>query len=79
MILCAETAPGSIPAWEMDYQYPLAVVFGNEALGIMPEALALADGIISLPMLGAKSSINVGNAAAAIMYAILARSKELRK
>lgn len=74
MILAAEYTPESRFAWEMDYSFPLALVLGNEALGILPETLAECDGVVSLPMLGAKSSINVGNAAAAILYAILARS-----
>jgi len=74
-ILAAEWAPGrSVPAWQRDYRFPLAIVFGNEALGIAPEALAAVDGLVSLPMTGVKSSINVGNAAAAILYAVLARS-----
>lgn len=76
-ILAAEPFPGSVPAWERDYQFPLAVIFGNEALGVHPDALKLADGMICLPMHGSKASINVGNAAAAILYAIEARSKML--
>lgn len=74
MILAAEYTPESRFAWEMDYSFPLALVLGNEALGIQIETLAECDGVVSLPMFGAKSSINVGNAAAAILYAILARS-----
>ena len=74
-ILAAEWVPGrSVSAWKRDYRFPLALILGNEALGIAPEALAEVDGLISLPMFGSKSSINVGNAAAAILYAILARS-----
>ena len=74
-ILAAEWVPGrSVSAWKRDYRFPLAIVFGNEALGIAPEALAAVDGLVSLPMAGVKSSINVGNAAAAILYAVLARS-----
>ena len=64
MILAAEPMPGSRFAWEMKYEFPLAVIFGNEALGV--------DGLVSLPMFGEKASINVGNAAAAILYAIVA-------
>ena len=51
-----------------------AVIFGNEALGVHPETLEVVDGLVSLPMHGEKASINVGNAAAAILYAI--ESKE---
>jgi tRNA G18 (ribose-2'-O)-methylase SpoU len=71
MILGAEYAPGSVFAWEKQYEFPLALVLGNEALGISPEALAEVDGLVSLPMFGEKCSINVGNAAAAILYAII--------
>ncbi len=69
-ILAAEPGDGSILAWEARYRFPLAVIFGNEALGVSDEALALVDGRIGLPMLGVKASINVGNAAAAILYAV---------
>ena len=72
MILAAEQGPESVFAWEKNYEFPLAVVFGNEALGVSPEALAEVDGLIGLPMLGQKASINVGNAAAAILYAVVA-------
>ena len=44
------------------------------SIQIAPEALAAVDGLVSLPMAGVKSSINVGNAAAAILYAVLARA-----
>jgi tRNA G18 (ribose-2'-O)-methylase SpoU len=50
------------------------VIFGNEALGVHPEALKMVDGLVSLPMGGSKASINVSNAAAAILYAIQARA-----
>ena len=74
MILAAE--PGDIRdfAWSREYEFPLAVIFGNEALGVSAEALELADGTVSLPMAGSKASINVGNAAAAIAYAIVSKT-----
>ena len=72
-VLAAE--PGGVEAWEVEESYPLAVVFGNEALGVAAETLEKVDGIISLPMNGGKASINVGNAAAAILYAIDARRR----
>ena len=74
MILAAEPGENAVAAWEADYEFPLALVLGNEALGILPETLAEVDGTVELPMLGSKASINVGNAAAAILYAILART-----
>jgi tRNA G18 (ribose-2'-O)-methylase SpoU len=76
MILAAEPGGGeSSLAWNREYKYPLAVIFGNEALGVHPEALKMVDGLVSLPMNGAKASINVSNAASAIMFAADARKK----
>ena len=76
MILAAE--PGGAGAWETEYKFPLAIILGNEALGVSPEAVAAADGIVSLPMQGEKASVNVGNAAAAILYAVAAKNGIMR-
>lgn len=67
--------PGGAEAWEAPVTFPLAVVFGNEALGVSAAVLSGVDGILSLPMYGEKASINVGNAAAAILYAVDARRR----
>ncbi len=74
MILAAETLPSAGFAWKVKYDFPLAIIFGNEALGISTETLELVDGVVSLPMFGEKTSINVGNAVAAILYAMVATS-----
>ena len=73
-VLAVESMPDSTFAWEFNYQFPLALVLGNEALGITEETLAACDATISLPMLGQKASINVGNCAAAVVYAIMAKN-----
>ena len=74
-ILAAEPGGGvESEAWNREYTLPVAVIFGNEALGVHPEALKMVDGLVSLPMGGSKASINVSNAAAAILYAIQARA-----
>jgi tRNA G18 (ribose-2'-O)-methylase SpoU len=75
-IVAAEVVPGrSRFAWELEYRFPLALVLGNEALGIAPETLEMCDAVAELPMFGRKESINVGNAAAAILYAIIAKTR----
>ncbi len=73
-ILAVESGPGGVPAWEFKYQFPLALVFGNEALGIETATIAACHGIVCLPMFGDKASINVGNSAAAVLYAIIAKT-----
>ena len=78
-ILAVERAENSHFAWEFDYKFPLALVFGNEALGVDEETIAACDAVISLPMFGDKESINVGNCAAAVIYAIIAKHRMANK
>ena len=78
-IFAVETGSGGTCAWEKNYEFPLGLVFGNEALGVLPETISICDGIVNLPMLGFKSSINVGNCAAVVLYSVLAQSKNKRK
>lgn len=74
-ILAVETTDDGVFAWNKQYEFPLALVFGNEALGIAEETIKECDGVINLPMLGFKKSINVGNCAAAVLYAIVAKTE----
>ncbi len=67
--VCAvETAVGAAAVWEVPFRFPAALVFGNEALGIAADALALCDAVACLPAFGVKNSINVGNCAAVALY-----------
>lgn len=73
MILAVEPQSDAICAWEKKYEFPLALVFGNEALGIKQNTIDACDGIIGLPMFGKKNSINVGNCAAVVLYSIISK------
>jgi tRNA G18 (ribose-2'-O)-methylase SpoU len=70
-IYAIETVASAKPLWEVEFQFPAAVVFGNEALGIDPAALELCDEFIRLPCFGEKNSLNVGNCAGIVFYEIL--------
>ncbi len=72
MVLAVETLEDAKSAWEMNYEYPLALVFGNEALGISEDTIKICDGAVNLPMFGKKESINVGNCAAVVLYSTVA-------
>ena len=72
-ILAVEPLPESVDAWAYPWRVPVALIFGNEALGISPEALEAADATVGLPMFGTKASINVGNCAAVVLYAAAAK------
>ncbi len=67
-IIGVEPVINAIDAFDFFYTSPIAFVFGNEAIGISPDALSLCDYIIALPMLGKKASINVGNCVATVLY-----------
>lgn len=66
-----ETAATAVSVWDVQLRFPAVLVFGNEALGITPEALAECDYFISLPALGCKNSINVSNCAAVVVFEAL--------
>lgn len=48
---------------------PTAWLFGNEAHGLSPELLALADARVSIPIHGRAESLNLSTAAALCLYA----------
>lgn len=70
--ICAlETCAGAIPVFQYQWRDPLALVVGNETLGIDPEVLSNCDESIYLPQLGWKSSLNVGVATSIALYQII--------
>ena len=76
-ILAIETEDDAVSAWNMEYEFPLALVLGNEALGINPDTIEACDGAVCLPMFGEKKSINVGNCAATVVYSAVAYAEKL--
>lgn len=49
----------SIPYDQADYQFPLALVVGNETYGVSREVLEMCDQIVEIPMWGINKSLNV--------------------
>ena len=62
----------------LEYVFPLALIIGHEYNGIAAEVLAICDAVISLPMRGSKSSLNVAVAFGIAAYEIAARMQTLR-
>ena len=66
--------------FEMEFDRPLALVFGNERIGVTPDALAAADEAFWIPMRGFTRSLNVSAAVSATLSRAigwrLARGKE---
>jgi|UniRef100_A0A7V3PTH6 tRNA G18 (ribose-2'-O)-methylase SpoU len=70
-IIGVETLSGAKPYHTITYQFPLAIILGNEALGVSQAALQHCDEFIEIPVFGYKNSLNVATAAAVILYEIL--------
>lgn len=67
---------GDGPQSEYALEQPTAWLFGNEAQGLSPEELALADHRVAVPVYGSAESLNLGTAATVCLYAS-ARSQHL--
>ena len=53
----------------VDLRRPTLWLFGNEAQGLSPAELELADAAVAVPLYGAAESLNVGTAATVCLYA----------
>lgn len=49
----------------------IAVVFGNEVTGVEQSTIALCDGVIEIPQLGTKHSLNVATAAGVVLWELV--------
>lgn len=59
--------------WQPADTNKLALVLGNEVLGISKSSLKLCDAIVEIPMRGKKESLNVSVAAGIAMFTLLNR------
>ena len=66
-----ETTSASIAHTRVRYPRPVALVLGNEALGVDRAVLERCDGLIEIPMFGYKNSLNVAAACAVAVFEIL--------
>jgi tRNA G18 (ribose-2'-O)-methylase SpoU len=67
-VVAVETVASAPLLWEARWTWPVAFVFGNEALGVAEDTLAAVDQIVRLPVFGLKNSLNVANCAAVVLY-----------
>lgn len=66
--ILATAAAGAVPYWAIDLTRPTVLVLGNEGAGLSAAAIAVADQTLSIPMQNAVESLNVGVAAAIILF-----------
>lgn len=67
-ILATALGQDSRPLHEWDLTRSVALIVGNEMRGVSDEALALADGLVEIPMAGMVQSLNVSVASAVCLY-----------
>ena len=76
-VWAAETTSHSVSYPEAQPKGPIALVFGNEALGVSDEVMAQCDGLIEIPTFGYKNSLNVATSCSVLGYAMLEKLGKL--
>jgi tRNA G18 (ribose-2'-O)-methylase SpoU len=70
-IVSVEQDKRSVPFYKAIYQFPLAIIVGNETSGITSDVLDASDLIVEMPMWGINTSLNVMVSAGIILYEIM--------
>ena len=70
-IVAVEQDKWSKPFYQVKYDFPLAIVVGNETYGVSKEVLEKADVIVELPMWGINKSLNVMVSLGIVLYEIM--------
>jgi tRNA G18 (ribose-2'-O)-methylase SpoU len=70
-VLCVEISPSSKSLWKVHFPERVGIVFGHEVYGVSEDILAMADGVIQLPMLGIKNTLNVATACGVVLFEAL--------
>lgn len=72
-VVAVEQDPRSQPFYEVKYEFPLAIVVGNETYGVSKEVLDVVDTIVELPMWGVNKSLNVMVSLGIVLYEVIRR------
>jgi len=67
-IIAVEQDKRAVEYTKANYSFPLALIFGNETYGVLPETLDLVDQVVEIPMWGINKSLNVIVSAAIVSY-----------
>ena len=70
-IVALEQSENSVDYYDANYTSPIAVIVGNEVLGINNEILDLCDQVVQIPMHGVGKSLNVATATGIILYKVI--------
>jgi tRNA G18 (ribose-2'-O)-methylase SpoU len=67
-LIAVDNVPGSVDVTEAQLPERCILLFGQEGPGLTSEALAAADGVVSIRQFGSTRSINAAAAAAVVMH-----------
>jgi 23S rRNA (guanosine2251-2'-O)-methyltransferase len=70
---------GDGPWYDFDYTAPVALVFGSEGEGMRRLTRDKCDKVLSIPLLGTITSLNVAAASAVFMYEVVKQRKNFRR
>ncbi len=70
-IIAVEQDARSISYYDAVWQFPIAIVVGNESTGVHKETLDRVDTIVELPMFGINTSMNVMVTTAIVLFDII--------
>ena len=73
-----ETTDKSTTYTDVDYpQQGVVLILGNEVTGVDSEIMHLLDGMVEIPMFGAKNSLNIAACAPVVLYEVLRQWRAL--
>jgi 23S rRNA (guanosine2251-2'-O)-methyltransferase len=61
---------------EIDYDFPVALVIGNEGKGVSKLVLQNCDFVVKIPMKGKINSLNASVAASLLIYQVVSKRKD---
>ena len=70
-VIALEHTDSSMNFMKYDYRFPVAIVLGNEDIGISNETIKMCDSAVEIPMFGVKQSLNVATACGIIGYELV--------
>lgn len=76
-VVAIEQSKKSVRYDKIDYQFPIALVVGNETAGVSKEVLGIADQIVEIPMWGVNKSLNVMVSLGIVLYEAMKQKKNL--
>jgi len=64
------SAKAEVPVYKYDFKLPTVLVIGNESHGLSENIRALCDAMVTIPMYGSASSLNVASATSILLYEV---------